>query len=42
MISIGELEVYLPERVKELTQGAQKPVSAKPGPVENYKILQVK
>ncbi|MBI5552655.1 MAG: caspase family protein [Desulfobacterales bacterium] len=42
LISIAELEVFLPERVKELTLGAQKPVSTKPKAVEDYKIIRVK
>lgn len=41
-VSIAELEVYLPERVKELTAGLQKPVSAKPKAVEDFKIVEVK
>jgi len=41
-ITIAELEVYLPERVKELTGGAQKPVSRKPEAVQDLKIIQVK
>nr|NJM03644.1 hypothetical protein [Desulfobacula sp.] len=41
-VSIAELEAYLPERVKELTNGRQKPVSAKPQAVEDYKIVEVK
>ena len=41
-ISISELEVYLSERVKELTQGARKPMSTKPRMVEDYRIIQVK
>jgi len=40
-VSIAELEVFLPERVKELTNGEQKPVSAKPKAVEDFKIIQV-
>ncbi|WP_169400730.1 caspase family protein [Desulfobacter curvatus] len=41
-ISIAELEVYLTERVKELTNGDQKPVSAKPKSVEDMKITRVR
>jgi hypothetical protein len=41
-ISIAELEAYLPERVKQLTRGEQKPVSTKPKAVEDFKIMQVK
>ena len=40
-ISIAELEVYLSERVKELTQGEQKPMTAKPKTIEDFKFLRV-
>jgi WD40 repeat protein len=40
-VSIAELETYVAERVKSLTEGKQKPVTAKPEAVENYRILHV-
>ena len=42
LVSIAELETYLSDRVKELSKGQQKPVSAKPKAVEDFKIAQVK
>jgi uncharacterized caspase-like protein len=39
VIVISELETYLAERVKALTEGKQKPVTAKPEAVENYKVI---
>ena len=41
-VSVAELEVYVSERVKALTQGAQKPVTAKPGAVEELKIVRIR
>lgn len=40
-VSVGELEVYVADRVKALTKGAQKPVTTKPGAIENWNIIQV-
>ena len=40
-IVISELETYLAERVKVLTEGKQKPVTAKPEAVENYRVIRV-
>jgi WD40 repeat protein len=40
-IVISELETYLAERVKALTEGKQKPVTAKPEAVENYRVIRV-
>jgi hypothetical protein len=41
VIMISELETYLAERVKALTEGKQKPVTAKPKAVENYPLIRV-
>jgi uncharacterized caspase-like protein len=38
---IAELEIYLAERVSELTDRRQKPVTTKPKAVENYRLLRV-
>ena len=40
-IVISELETYLAERVKVLTEGEQKPVTAKPEAVENYRVIRI-
>jgi hypothetical protein len=40
-IVISELETYLAERVKVLTEGKQKPVTAKPEAIENYRVMRV-
>ncbi|MDJ0784760.1 MAG: caspase family protein, partial [Desulfosarcinaceae bacterium] len=40
-VSITELEKYITDRVKELTDGEQKPVSAKPTAVEDLKIIKI-
>jgi uncharacterized caspase-like protein len=40
-IAISELETYLAERVKGLTKGQQKPVTAKPEAVENYRLIRL-
>ena len=40
-IEISELETYLAARVKALTEGKQKPATAKPEAVENYKVIHV-
>ncbi|ETW95523.1 MAG: hypothetical protein ETSY1_30230 [Candidatus Entotheonella factor] len=41
-ISIAELEEYLGDRVKELTDGAQTPKTAKPRTVENLRIARIR
>ncbi|WP_089727260.1 caspase family protein [Candidatus Thiosymbion oneisti] len=41
-ISVAELEVYVSDRVKSLTQGAQKPVTTKPKAVEDLKIVRIR
>jgi hypothetical protein len=40
-IAVSELETCLAERVKALTAGQQKPVTAKPDAVENYRVVYV-
>jgi hypothetical protein len=40
-IAISELETYLAERVKALTEGRQRPTTAKPAAVENYRVVHV-
>jgi uncharacterized caspase-like protein len=40
-IVISELETYLGERVKVLTEGKQRPVTAKPEAVENYRVIHI-
>jgi hypothetical protein len=40
-VEISELETYLANRVKDLTKGQQKPVTAKPEAVENYRVIRV-
>jgi uncharacterized caspase-like protein len=40
-IAVSELETYLADRVKALTQGRQKPVTAKRAAVENYRVVYV-
>ena len=40
-IDTAELETYLADRVKALTQGRQKPVTAKPEAVEKYRVIYV-
>ncbi len=37
-ITINELDLYLSERVKVLTQGAQTPVTAKPKTVQDFPV----
>ncbi len=41
-ISMAELELYLGERVKELTNGRQTPVTTQPKGIPDFKMLQVK
>ena len=41
-MSIAELEVYLSTRVAELTNDEQKPVTAKPVAVEDFKIIKLR
>jgi hypothetical protein len=41
-VSVGELEVYVSDRVKELTGGRQKPVTAKPEAAENLNIVRLR
>ncbi|WP_165741869.1 caspase family protein [Candidatus Thiosymbion oneisti] len=41
-VSVAELEVYVSNRVKSLTQGAQKPVTTKPEAVEDLKIVRIR
>lgn len=41
-VSIAELEEYLGDRVKELTDGAQTPKTAKPRTVENLRIARIR
>lgn len=38
-ISVADLEVYVATRVSELTHGKQKPMTAKPIVVEDYKFI---
>ena len=40
-IAISELETYLADRVKALTKGKQKPVTAKPEKIENYRVIRI-
>ena len=40
-ISVAELELYISERVRELTKGEQMPVIAKPKAFEDFKIIRV-
>jgi hypothetical protein len=40
-IDTAELETYLADRVKELTQGRQKPVTAKPEAVPKYHVIHI-
>ena len=40
-VSIAELEVYVSDRVKALTEGRQKPVTTKPKAVEDLKIVRL-
>ena len=40
-VSIAELEVYISDRVKDLTEGKQTPVTTKPASVEDLKIVRV-
>ncbi len=41
LVSIGELEVYVADHVKKLTNGNHTPVTTKPEAVEDYKFIQV-
>ena len=41
-VSVAELEVYISDRVKDLTQGNQKPVTTKPEAVEDLKIVRIR
>ena len=41
-VSTAELEEYLSDRVKELTNGAQTPKTARPTSAENLKIARVR
>jgi hypothetical protein len=41
-VSVAELEAYLAERVKALTKGQQKPMTGKPGMVEDYRVIHVR
>jgi hypothetical protein len=40
-VRVGGLEEYVYDRVKELTDGKQKPMVAKPKMVENFPIVGV-
>jgi hypothetical protein len=41
-VSVAELEVYLSDRVIELTKGEQKPVTAKPTAIEDLRIVRLR
>ncbi|MBF8277326.1 MAG: peptidase caspase catalytic subunit p20 [Candidatus Brocadiaceae bacterium] len=40
-VSIAELEVWIPDKVKKLAEGSQTPVTAKPKAVEDLKVFHV-
>jgi len=41
-VSMAELEVYLSQRVKQLTNGRQTPVTTKPISVPDFKMIKVR
>ena len=41
-VTVAELEVHLSTRVKELTAGAQTPVTAKPASVPDYNLVRIR
>ena len=40
-VSIAELEKYISDRVKELTDGEQKPVTTKPKAIQDWNFIRV-
>jgi uncharacterized caspase-like protein len=42
VVTLAELESYLADRVKELTQGKQHPTVTKPKAVSDYRVFRVR